>query len=98
MHCPPTLLTRKKICGKGYFFNQSAFRFPKDPLLTKEASMKRFTLISLVLIAICATFVAPAVAQHEHPAGDSGKLGKVNFSVSCDLEVQPGAPEPLDPK
>jgi len=51
--------------------------------------MKRFTLISMVLIAICATFVAPAVAQHEHPAGDPGKLGKVNFSVSCDLAVQP---------
>ena len=43
----------------------------------------------MVLIAICATFVAPAVAQHEHPAGDPGKLGKVNFSVSCDLAVQP---------
>jgi hypothetical protein len=50
--------------------------------------MKRFTLISIVLIAVCATFVAPAVAQHEHPAGDPGKLGKVNFPVSCDPALQ----------
>jgi hypothetical protein len=42
-----------------------------------------------VLIAVCATFVKPAAAQHEHPAGDTGKLGKVNFSVSCDPAVQP---------
>ena len=51
--------------------------------------MKRFTLIPMALIAICATFVAPAVAQHEHPEGDPGKLGKVNFPVSCDPAVQP---------
>ncbi len=52
--------------------------------------MNRLTLISMALIAaVCATFVAPAVAQHEHPAGDPGKLGKVNFPVSCDPAVQP---------
>src|SRR6202795_2536935 len=51
--------------------------------------MKRFTSIYLVLIAACPTFVAPAVAQHEHPAGDPGKLGKVNFPVFCDPAVQP---------
>ena len=51
--------------------------------------MKRFTLISIVLIAVCATFVTPVAAQHEHPAGDTGKLGKVNFPVSCDPAVQP---------
>jgi len=51
--------------------------------------MKRFTLIPMVLIAVCAIFEAPAVAQHEHPAGDPGKLGKVNFPVSCDLTVRP---------
>ena len=50
--------------------------------------MKRFTLISMVLIAVCATFVAPAVAQHEHPAGDPGKLGKVNFPVFCAPAIQ----------
>ena len=53
--------------------------------------MKRITLISVVLIAVCATFVAPAIAQHEHehPAGDPAKLGKVNFPVSCNQAVQP---------
>ena len=50
--------------------------------------MKRFTLISMVLIAVCATFVAPAVAQHEHPPGDPGKLGKVNFPVFCAPAIQ----------
>src|ERR1017187_3016127 len=53
--------------------------------------MKRITLISVVLIAVWATFVAPAIAQHEHehPAGDPAKLGKVNFPVSCNQAVQP---------
>jgi hypothetical protein len=51
--------------------------------------MKLHTLISMVLMAVCATFVASAVAQHEHPAGDPSKLGKVNFPVSCDPAVQP---------
>ena len=42
-------------------------------------------------MAVFAAFVAPAVAQHEHehPAGDPSKLGKVNFPVSCDPAVQP---------
>jgi hypothetical protein len=30
-----------------------------------------------------------AGAQHEHPAGDPSKLGKVNFPASCDASVQP---------
>jgi tetratricopeptide (TPR) repeat protein len=68
--------------------NHTAFRLLRG-CLSKEASMKRLTLISMVLIAVCATFVAPVVAQHEHPAGDPGKLGKVNFPVSCDSAVQP---------
>jgi hypothetical protein len=55
--------------------------------------MKRLTLFSfsLVLMAVFAAFVAPAVAQHEHehPAGDPDKLGKVNFPISCDPAVQP---------
>ena len=51
--------------------------------------MKRLTFISMVLVAsVCASFVAPAVAQHEHPAGDLGRLGKANFPVSCDPSVQ----------
>ena len=54
--------------------------------------MKRLTLISMVIMAaVCATFAAPALAQHEHehPAGDVGRLGKVNFPTSCDPAVQP---------
>jgi len=35
------------------------------------------------------SLVSPAVAQHEHPAGDPTKLGKVMFPVSCDPSVQP---------
>ena len=46
--------------------------------------MKRPTLISMALLA----FVAPAVAQHEHPAGDPARLGKVSFPVSCDPSVR----------
>ena len=52
--------------------------------------MKRFIFTSIVLlVGMCAAFVAPAVAQHEHPAGDVSKLGKVSFAVSCDPSVQP---------
>ena len=54
--------------------------------------MKRLTLISIVIMAaVCLTFAAPALAQHEHehPAGDVGRLGKVNFPTSCDPVVQP---------
>jgi tetratricopeptide (TPR) repeat protein len=51
--------------------------------------MKRLTLIHMVPIAICATCTVPAVAQHEHPAGDPGKLGKVNFPISCNPTLQP---------
>lgn len=52
--------------------------------------MKRLTHICVVLlVGVCAAFVVPAVAQHEHPAGDPGKLGKVSFPVSCDPSVQP---------
>jgi len=52
--------------------------------------MKRLTFTSVVLVVgLCAAFVPPALAQHEHPAGDPTKLGKVSFAVSCDLSVQP---------
>ena len=52
--------------------------------------MKRLTFICMVLlVGVCAAFVPPAVAQHEHPAGDPGKLGKVSFSVSCEPSLQP---------
>jgi hypothetical protein len=57
--------------------------------------MKRITFICMVLlVGVCAAFVPPAVAQHEHPAGehpagDPSKLGKVSFPISCDPSVQP---------
>ena len=31
----------------------------------------------------------PAVAQHEHGAGEPEKLGKVEFAISCDPALQP---------
>jgi len=43
-------------------------------------------------VGVCAAFVPPAVAQHEHPAGDPSKLGKVSFPVSWQ------APGPADLK
>lgn len=52
--------------------------------------MRSLSVIAVVLLGgVCAAFVAPAVAQHEHPAGDPGKLGKVSFPVSCDPSLQP---------
>jgi hypothetical protein len=51
--------------------------------------MRRLTLTSALLLAgVCAALAAPVVAQHEHPAGDPGRLGKVNFPVSCEPAVQ----------
>ena len=51
--------------------------------------MKRLRFISAaLLVGACAAFVPSAVAQHEHPAGDPGKLGKVSFPVSCDPSLQ----------
>lgn len=60
----------------------------------QKRRLKRLTLTSMVMLAgVCAAFVAPAVAQHEHPAGDHpagdpARLGKVSFLVSCDPSVQ----------
>ena len=45
--------------------------------------------LCLIIAGAWVTFVAPAVAQHQHPAGEPEKLGKVNFPVSCDVAVQP---------
>jgi len=52
--------------------------------------VRSFPLIAAITLLCDAVFVARAVAQHEHehPAGDVGKLGKVNFPVSCDPSVQ----------
>jgi len=51
--------------------------------------MKPIFMPMVLLVGVCATFVAPAVAQHDHPAGDPTKLGSVTFAVSCDPSVQP---------
>jgi tetratricopeptide (TPR) repeat protein len=47
-------------------------------------------LIAAITLSCNAAFVKVVVAQHEHehPAGDPGKLGKVSFPVSCDPSVQ----------
>ena len=51
--------------------------------------MRRLALTSALLLAgVCAVLAGPVVAQHEHPAGDPGRLGKVNFPVSCEPAVQ----------
>jgi len=51
--------------------------------------VKQLTSTSLVrIVVLCTAFLAPAFAQHEHPAGDPTKLGKVSFPVSCDPSVR----------
>jgi len=53
--------------------------------------MRRLNLIRTVLfLGVCSAFGSPAFAQHEHehPAGDPTKLGKVDFPASCDVSVQ----------
>jgi hypothetical protein len=51
--------------------------------------MNRYTLmLTVVLVGVCAVFDVSVAAQHEHPAGDPAKLGKVSFPVSCDANVQ----------
>jgi len=52
--------------------------------------MSRVIAIPMILICLlCVFFVGSAVAQHEHPAGDPEKLGKVSFPFSCDAALQP---------
>ncbi len=43
----------------------------------------------LVIAGAWLTLAAPIIAQHQHPAGEPEKLGKVNFPVSCDPKLQP---------
>ena len=47
-------------------------------------------MIAVIILSCGALLVRPVIAQHEHehPAGDVGKLGKVNFPVSCDASVR----------
>jgi len=51
--------------------------------------MSRLKLIHMGLfVGACSVFAPHAVAQHEHPAGDPARLGKVIFPVSCAPSVQ----------
>jgi tetratricopeptide (TPR) repeat protein len=51
--------------------------------------MSRLNLMRIVLfVGACFASASPAFAQHEHPAGDPTKLGKVSFPVSCAQSVQ----------
>ena len=51
--------------------------------------MSRLAFIPIaVFVGLYTSFVSSAVGQHEHPAGDLTKLGKVTFPVSCDPSVQ----------
>lgn len=52
--------------------------------------MNRLSFMSVVLFfGLCAVCTIADGVQHEHPAGDPKKLGKVNFPVSCNPSVQP---------
>ncbi|HEX2711328.1 MAG TPA: hypothetical protein VHM88_03765, partial [Candidatus Acidoferrales bacterium] len=46
-------------------------------------------ILRLIIVGASLTFVASSVAQHQHPAGEPERLGKVNFPVSCDAAVRP---------
>jgi tetratricopeptide (TPR) repeat protein len=55
----------------------------------QEVAMRFPRVLCLIIAGAWLTFAAPVVAQHQHPAGEPEKLGKVNFPVSCDAAVQP---------
>jgi len=55
----------------------------------QEVHMRIPRVLCLIIAGAWMTFVGPAVAQHQHPAGEPEKLGKVDFPVSCDAAVQP---------
>jgi tetratricopeptide (TPR) repeat protein len=51
--------------------------------------MTRLSFAFVVLfVGTCSLFLRAAFAQHEHPAGDTARLGKVTFLVSCAPSVQ----------
>ena len=52
--------------------------------------MRLKSVLYLELGCVCLVLVPYAVSQHQHPAGEPGKFGKVNFAISCDAAVQPG--------
>jgi hypothetical protein len=49
----------------------------------------RLTRVLPMLACAALAFVPSAIPQHEHPAAEPGKFGKVNFAISCDAAVQP---------
>ena len=65
------------MCRKCSVPNHAALPPTAGLLASKEATMNRLTLISLMLIAaICTAFGTPtAQHEHEHPAGNADKLG-----------------------
>src|SRR5262249_1790379 len=51
--------------------------------------MSLLNLMRIVLfVGACFASASPAFAQHDHPAGDTARLGKVSFPVSCAPSVQ----------
>ena len=52
--------------------------------------MRLTRVLYLVLACACLALVPSAISQHQHPAGELGRFGKVNFAISCDAAVQPG--------
>ena len=53
--------------------------------------MRSIPLVAVITVLGGAVFVSPALAQHEqhqHPAGEPEKLGKVNFPISSDAAAQ----------
>jgi hypothetical protein len=54
----------------------------------REVKMRLVRVLCLALA--CLALVPLAISQHQHPAGELGKFGKVNFAISCDAAVQPG--------
>src|SRR5713101_3304683 len=56
----------------------------------REVKMRLTRVLYLGLACACLALGPTAISQHEHPAGELGKFGKVNFATSCDGAVQPG--------
>src|SRR5215469_5526864 len=86
MRCrlPHTRMTERQCAASTDAYTFGAVTRHSNRTL-KEANMRRLTLTSALLLAtVCAAFAAPVIAQHEHPAGDPGRLGQVNFRVSCE--------------
>src|SRR6202795_4130689 len=56
----------------------------------REAKMRLTRVLYLALACACFAPAPSAISQHQHPAGELGEFGKVNFAISCDAAVQPG--------